>query len=319
MNQDDFNVQGNGEITNNQSQIQGQEVNQSAFNTQSEMNSNYQPSTPTNDVNSASLKKSNWKLIVVIISVAVVIVIGVISFIIMSKNKDIELNGKNEGNNNKTDVEVNTNDDDLNEDSDITSNEQEKNEFEYVLKNNYSITDDWKECNIIIDGKTYVIGLTKLKELQNDGWEYNSNYIENQTNNGNVDVVKSNGEAVITIGNEKYGEIINAVVANDAASEQKIEDCRLKSIIINLSLLNRKSYPDIVIAGNISFSNMLQDVIDKHGKASNLVDKGDGYFSAYWFDTNSDLSYSKSMVFLVKETDDGILSSKILEIAIESK
>ncbi len=223
-----------------------------------------------------------------------------------------ETNTKKE-NNDAVNTESNNN---SNVDNETTTN---KDEFEYVLKNNYSITDDWKQCNIIIDGKTYIIGQTQLKELQNNGWEYNSNFVENQINNGNTATLKPRDESIITIKHEKYGKIITAVVDNNTSVEQKIEDCRLKSIIINLSSLNKESYPDIVIAGNISFNNTLQEVMNKHGKASDLIDKGDGYFSIYWYDTNSAFSYSKSMGILVKETDDGIVSSKILEIAIESK
>lgn len=225
--------------------------------------------------------------------------------------KDIENETYTEKeNNNVVNLEPNNN-------SNINNETTEAN-FEYFLKNNYTITDDWEQCSIIIDGKTYIIGQTQLKEFKNNGWAYNSNFMENQINNGDTTTLKPGHDSIVIIKNEKYGEIITAVVDNNTSDEQNIEDCRIQSIIINLSSLNKESYPDIVIAGNISFNNTLQQVIDKHGKASELIDKGDGYWSIYWYDTKSAFSYSKSMGVLVKEANDNIVSSKILEISIES-
>lgn len=268
------------------------------------MNNNNKPQNINNQFS------KNGKIGIIIGIIVIIVIAIIIGVFLLSNNKKTDTPDSDIIENNGVNIETNHKDTDTE-----TTNKKDK---EYILKNTYDITDNWKDVTIIIDGQTYIVGKSQLKEFINNGWE--SNYVVNQVNNGTTNSIKSNGDALVTIGNEIYGNIITVSIKNNTSTEQKIEDCVLETIIINLSSLNNELYPDIVIAGNISFNNTLQEAIDKHGKASELIDKGDSYYSVYWYDTNSAFSYSKSMGFLIKENDiDGILSSRILEIYIESK
>lgn len=262
--------------------------------------------------------KKNYMGLIIGIVICVIVAIIAILFLVNYIAK-LNSNTSNISNNDNSNLNVNNNaDTDL---KDNNANNTEQGNIEYNLKESYNITDKWQDLNIIIDGQLYTVGKSQFKEFINNNWEYNSNYIENQLNNeNNNDLLKPNEEFIATIGNQSFGTIITATFVNHTSIEQKIEDCTLKTIIINLSSLKKDSYPDILIAGNISFSNTLQEAINKYNKASELIDKGDGYFSVHWYDTGSAFSYSKTMSLLVKEIKgEGILSSKILEITIESR
>ncbi len=317
LNQNNFNSQDNNSTLNNQSQVPNvpqQNIDQSPLNEQFDVASNNQQPIQTNNANIKLSKKVNLKLI---ISIVCAVTVFSIVIIVITNNKTSNLNNKNKTKNNLN-IETSTSNN-SSVDSETTSNIKDNSEFEYTLKNNYNITNDWKECNIIIDGKTYIIGQTQLKEFKNNGWEYNANFIENDVNNGNTSTLKPNGESVVIIKNEKYGSIITAFVKNNTSVEQNIDDCTVSEVIISLSSLNKESYPDIVIANNISFNNKFKDTIDSYGKASEIINKGDGYYMICWNNRNEDSSHTKVLSILIKEKKEDRDSSKIVEIAISCR
>ncbi len=123
LNNNDFNTQNSNEIPNNQglnnSFKQNVNVNQTTFNSQPQVNANYQQPI-NNNLNFENSKKNN-KLFIIIPIIILLIIVGIILFFVFRQNK------ASSNNNSTTNVNENINNNDSNSNQNNYTNEPNKN------------------------------------------------------------------------------------------------------------------------------------------------------------------------------------------------
>ncbi len=219
---------------------------------------------PEND-SKKTVKVSTVVIIVIAVVVVLALIFGAILFFILGSNKNDE--PKNETNtvsqiNSQEEQESNKN---------LINNEMEDNLISNTSSNSSTqvaastnISDDWKECEFIINNQPYKLYFD-YATLKNNGWTFDlSDY---GYENGYIMNKDDKVSGTIDLENESYDTDITVGFINDSETAKDITECKIWSISVDNAFVDDDENPiSFTLSKGIHNGSSLQDVVNAYGE-----------------------------------------------------